>query len=640
MPASSPSGTSRKSQKRVSLGVVDDTFVSAYKQPPQRRDAGGGVGKEVSLSQARSKALARLGASENDSLAFQQQPGGRAKGKKGRRKPILPLKFHDPEVEEEYRLTAYIMHRAFLGWLLLLFGLMYTVVCVATLLYDLRQIDEGATFPTMAAVGASAGLRALAAIFCFLVAILVLGNTLTLKGAHAWTACSMILLWFAPLASMQLRGDARECPELLLLYLACYAVLCPGFHIRFVAGLCISLAVLQALSVAVVVPLQAERRQLLLLVAGLREFTKAIVWNAMGIWLARRSERSHRETFVNAKLFQEELMLRKVVCSDVQRLLLNTLPEPIVREIAAGTSRIAHRYEHVTVLQADMVGFTPLSAARGPEEVLGILSELFADFDQAAERWGVHKVKTIGDAYIVCCGAFIQVDDPADAAKRVVNMALSMQHIVTDKAMARGVDIGVRIGVHTGMVIGGIIGTVRFHFDMWGNGVGGAVRLEELGVRGRVHISDCTEELVRDHFPLSVNIGDGKQGEVQKGLEEGYGIGRTFLVEETQMNMAPYLPHNNKVKVACCPPLCPPLCPPFRPFPRFHPSLSTLPTHPPPPASLPSPPDYCQPPVPTGGVRLRLFRGASYERGCRGRAGNRRGARQEQGKGRRQECRR
>ena len=71
----------------------------------------------------------------------------------------------------------------------------------------------------------------------------------------------------------------------------------------------------------------------------------------MGMWLARRSERSHRETFVNAKLFQEELMLRKAVCSDVQRLLLNTLPEPIVREIASGTPRIAHRYEHVTVLQ-------------------------------------------------------------------------------------------------------------------------------------------------------------------------------------------------------------------------------------------------------------------------------------------------
>ena len=110
----------------------------------------------------------------------------------------------------------------------------------------------------------------------------------------------------------------------------------------------------------------------------------------------------------------------------VPRLIRCTqLPEPIVREIATGTSRIAHRYDNVTVLQADMVGFTPLSAARGPEEVLGILSELFADFDQAAERWGVHKVKTIGDAYIVCCGAFVCTDDQQEAARRIVNMAVS-----------------------------------------------------------------------------------------------------------------------------------------------------------------------------------------------------------------------
>ena len=174
------------------------------------------------------------------------------------------------------------------------------------------------------------------------------------------------------------------------------------------------------------------------------------------------------------------------ICSDVQRLLLNTLPEPIVREIASGERRVAHRYSQVTVLQADMVGARPSPPRVTAEEVLGILSELFEAFDQAAERWGVHKVKTIGDAYIVCCGAFDLKDDQAKAATRVVSMALTMQYIVSQKAFERGVDISVRIGVHTGMVIGGVIGTVRFHWDMWGNGVAGAVRLEELGQRGRV----------------------------------------------------------------------------------------------------------------------------------------------------------
>ena len=210
--------------------------------------------------------------------------------------------------------------------------------------------------------------------------------------------------------------------------------------------------------------------------------------NVLGMWIARRSERVHRKIFYNAKLFREELLLSKAVCNDVQRLLMNTLPEPIVREIATGTSKVAHRYENVTVLQADMVGFTPLSAARGPEEVLGILSELFADFDRAAERWGVHKVKsisdahphsapsplppplplhplprpspsplpspslqpkvkTIGDAYIICSGAFAQVGEHQEAAKRVVQMGLSMQYIVAQKAFSAGADISVRTGI-------------------------------------------------------------------------------------------------------------------------------------------------------------------------------------------------
>jgi class 3 adenylate cyclase len=541
-------GGNRKSKKRVSLGVVDDKFVAAY-QAPQQRQQGGGVSKEVSLSQARSKALARLGATDGNS-AFQQPTGGGGRNGKKRRTPILPLKFNDPEVEVEYSLTAYIMHRPFLAWFMLLFALTYTVVCVATLSYDLRHSNEMGS-PSMGAIAAAAALRATAAASALLVAILVLSDRLSLKGAQVWTAIAALLLWASPLAATHLRKDMRECPELLLLYLACYAVLCPGFRIRYTAGLCISLGCLQGLSLAATVPLQTdESTRGATLITGLREFLKAIVLNVMGVWLARRSERSNRETFVNAKLFQEELLLRKAVCSDVQRLLLNTLPEPIVREIAAGTSRVAHRYENVTVLQADMVGFTPLSAARGPEEVLGILSELFAEFDQAATRWGVHKVKTIGDAYIVCCGAFYMTEQPDVAAVRVVNMALSMQQIVTATAASRGVDIGVRIGIHTGMVIGGIIGTVRFHFDMWGNGVGGAVRLEELGQRGRVHVSDCTEELVRGHFPLSLSIGDGQQPEAQRGLEEGFGVVRTFLVDETKMDMAPYMPHHNNVNHA------------------------------------------------------------------------------------------
>ena len=155
-----------------------------------------------------------------------------------------------------------------------------------------------------------------------------------------------------------------------------------------------------------------------------------------------------------------------------RRLLLNTLPEPIVEEVASGQVEVAHRYDRVTVVQADMVGFTPLSASRPPAEVLSILSDLFGVFDDLADKYGVQKVKTIGDAYVACAGAFPVpnklgdalppvVDAPGEAAERAVNMALAMQQAVMTKAMELGIDVGSRVGVHTGMVMGGIIGTVR-----------------------------------------------------------------------------------------------------------------------------------------------------------------------------------
>ena len=550
--------------RKTSLGIVDAAFAK-QRDPDTSKAPRNAANKEVALSMGRNKALARLGAAEDGMSAFEAQPGKR---KSGRMKPLLPLKFSEPDVEAEYRLTAYLMHRSFLVWLMLLFALTYTVVGVTTLYYDSTtsyapQAESGAYIAAFA-------LRLAAATLSLLVAILVTCCEPSLVKAETLIALALLLLWVSPLAAALLRGMAQECPELIVIYFTAYGVLCPAFHIRLVTGACLTLTGLQVLSL-VLCGLYEGTQQALLLHALLRELFKAVVFNMMGVWLARRSERAHRETFVNAKLFQEELILRKAICSDVQRLLLNTLPEPIVREIASGERRVAHRYSQVTVLQADMVGFTPLSAARGPEEVLGILSELFEAFDQAAERWGVHKVKTIGDAYIVCCGAFDLKDDQAKAATRVVSMALTMQYIVSQKAFERGVDISVRIGVHTGMVIGGVIGTVRFHWDMWGNGVAGAVRLEELGQRGRVHISDVTSDLIEGHFPVTPNMHAGRKREEKQGapntptptgdgdgdidkaaaaLAETFGIRATYFIKETEIKMADYAPKHEQAHVS------------------------------------------------------------------------------------------
>ena len=160
-------------------------------------------------------------------------------------------------------------------------------------------------------------------------------------------------------------------------------------------------------------------------------------------------------------------------------------------------------------LHTFQVGFTPLSSRYSAEVVLGILSDIFEEFDSLAETHKVDKVKTIGDAYIVCAGALSESRGKADDAMRVVRMGLAMQDVVEHIAATKKVDgseekldIAVRLGVHTGRCTGGIIGTVRFHFDMWGGAVVGAVKMEESGEKRRVHVSDKTQALLDERLFL------------------------------------------------------------------------------------------------------------------------------------------
>ena len=192
-----------------------------------------------------------------------------------------------------------------------------------------------------------------------------------------------------------------------------------------------------------------------------------MVVNCVGFSLAYLSEAHCRDNFARLQRLGEEERVKVSLRDSVHRLLLNTLPAPIVRHIAAGATGLAHRYGEVTVLQADLSGFTKLSSERSAAFVIGLLSDLFAKFDRLTEWHGVHKVKTIGDAYVVCCGAFDEAPTAAEAARRVVGMGLSMLDEVELCKREHGVDIAIRVGVHTGPAIGGIIGTVRFHFDLW-----------------------------------------------------------------------------------------------------------------------------------------------------------------------------
>jgi class 3 adenylate cyclase/HAMP domain-containing protein len=180
-----------------------------------------------------------------------------------------------------------------------------------------------------------------------------------------------------------------------------------------------------------------------------------------------------------------------------ERLLLNVLPAPIADRLKTGENLIVDRFDAVSVLFADIVGFTALSSKTSPEALVTMLNELFSAFDRLAEQHGLEKIKTIGDAYMVVAG----IPQPvADHATAITLMALDMIAFVEDYQRRLGNDLTIRVGIHTGSVVAGVIGTKKFIYDLWGDTVNTASRMESHGVPGRICISDATYALVADSF--------------------------------------------------------------------------------------------------------------------------------------------
>jgi class 3 adenylate cyclase len=182
-----------------------------------------------------------------------------------------------------------------------------------------------------------------------------------------------------------------------------------------------------------------------------------------------------------------------------ERLLLNVLPAPIADRLKHGESVIVDRFDAVSVLFADIVGFTTLSSRTSPELLVKLLNELFSMFDRLAEQHGLEKIKTIGDAYMVVAG----IPQPvADHATAIAHMALDMQKAIADYAAREKTELSIRIGIHTGSVVAGVIGTKKFIYDLWGDTVNTASRMESTGLPGRIQVSEPTAQLLREQFDL------------------------------------------------------------------------------------------------------------------------------------------
>jgi adenylate cyclase len=196
---------------------------------------------------------------------------------------------------------------------------------------------------------------------------------------------------------------------------------------------------------------------------------------------------------------QKEKELLSLEQMKTDKLMLNILPKPIADRLKRGESNIAGNYPEVTVLFSDLVGFTKMSSQKSAGDLVKLLNDLFSRFDQRAESLGLEKIKTIGDAYMAVGGLPIPRSDHADIC---AEMALGMFDDLTEFNKQYDAELAMRIGLNTGPVVAGVIGFTKFSYDLWGNTVNTASRMESTSISGRIQMSTST----RDHLSPSFII--------------------------------------------------------------------------------------------------------------------------------------
>jgi class 3 adenylate cyclase len=180
-----------------------------------------------------------------------------------------------------------------------------------------------------------------------------------------------------------------------------------------------------------------------------------------------------------------------------EELLLNVLPAPIATRLRGGEERIADGFAEVTVLFADLVGFTAMSSEMPPGDVVRLLNGLFSRFDDAAHELGIEKIKTVGDAYMAVCGMPVPV---ANHAERAVRMAIRMIHITREHSIEHHVSMKMRIGINSGPVVAGVIGKSKYIYDLWGDTVNLASRMESGGLPDSIQVTRPVYETLKDVF--------------------------------------------------------------------------------------------------------------------------------------------
>jgi class 3 adenylate cyclase len=230
------------------------------------------------------------------------------------------------------------------------------------------------------------------------------------------------------------------------------------------------------------------------------------------------------QNYVIRAYLAEKKLREETVRAD--NLLLKTFPFEVAKELKTNQKSIARRYEHATVMFCDVVNFTHSSSHMPPEDLVDWLNRTFSEFDRVTAEHGCEKIKTVGDAYMVVSGVPIPDENHAE---RILLLALAIKS-ASEKITLNGQPLQLRIGISSGPVVAGVIGESRFAYDLWGDTVNTASRMEALAPAGKIQITEATKELLKGSFNL----------EKVSSLEvKGKGVMDTWLVHTPKVDSNP-----------------------------------------------------------------------------------------------------
>jgi class 3 adenylate cyclase len=361
--------------------------------------------------------------------------------------------------------------------------------------YRVRRTSQIGSFERLGAVAGAGAFLALVA-WDAQVSRTGVGETVVVRIGVACVLLALLALTYTPIGSRHLALQSVANTAVISGFSWVLALLPDGFRVG-AAGLAVAIVLMPLVAAELhhlvgwgVVALAAPN--LFMAADGADRFTvvNANTWMAVslafaiGFWLVL--DRVNRRLFLAEQDLAEERRR-------TDALLKTILPEEIAERLKRSGESVAARYDQVTILFADLVGFTSYARDHEPVEVVRRLNELFSAFDDAVAARGLEKIKTIGDGYMVAGGVPVVT---ADHATAVADLALEMIDLVAKFVAEHAVDWDVRIGVHSGEVVAGVIGKRKFAYDLWGDTVNVASRLESTGVPGRIQVSEDTVALL------------------------------------------------------------------------------------------------------------------------------------------------